>query len=174
MRAERAILELGDPGFAPTVLRFATAFGLSPGMRFDLLVNEFTRDAVVSGRIVVYGEQFWRPYIHTTDIAEAILLTLRAPASAVGGRVFNAGSDDLNYQKKDIVAMICSEIPGTVVERVPQATDPRDYRVSFARVREQLGFVPRRTVLDGIREIAAAIRHGVFPDPLSTRHRNTR
>ena len=91
---ESALLKSsGPPDWYPTPLRFATVFGVSPRMRFDLTVNEFTMEMLTKKKLVVFGEQFWRPYIHVRDAARAILLVLKAPSSKVSGRVFNVGKN---------------------------------------------------------------------------------
>ena len=89
--AELDVLAASSPTFATSCLRFATVYGTSPRMRFDLTVNEFTRDLLLRGNLVVYGEQFWRPYIHDRDAAQAVATVLEAPAELVAGEVFNVG-----------------------------------------------------------------------------------
>ena len=147
------------PAGMPVLLRFATLFGLSPRMRFDLTVNEFTRDLALERRLVVYGEQFWRPYVHVQDAARAILMALQAPAEDVGGEVFNVGDTRENYRKGQLVAMICDAVGGDLdVERVKKDEDPRDYRVSFRRIHDVLGFEITRTVADGIQEVMTSLQ----------------
>ncbi|NOZ28629.1 MAG: NAD(P)-dependent oxidoreductase [Chloroflexi bacterium] len=172
--SERYILQAADDEFRPCILRLATVFGLSPRMRFDLLVNEFTRDALLHRKLVVYGEQFWRPYVHVQDVAEAIVTVLASPTSLIAGQVFNVGSDSENYQKRQLVELVLQQIPGTQVETVPKGDDPRSYRVSFAKIARILGFRPRWRVPDGIAQVKRALEQGVFDDPFSTRYRNTR
>jgi nucleoside-diphosphate-sugar epimerase len=168
---ERALLETRHDG-AATVLRFATLYGLSPRMRFDLTVNEFTMELARGRKLTVYGEQFWRPYVHVRDAARAVRAVLETPAAAVGGRVFNVGSTGENYRKLDLVAMVRERVPAADVAFVHRAEDPRDYKVSFERIARELGFALTRRVADGIREIAAAVEAGVFEDPDHPRHRN--
>ena len=172
VEAERYVLRAADEAFHPTVLRLATVFGISPRMRFDLLVNEFTRDALLLQKLVVYGERFWRPYIHVSDVAEVIITALSAPVSSVSGQVFNVGSDTENYQKRQLVALVCEQIPDTQVEVVPGGKDPRSYRVSFEKLRRVLGFRPRWRVVDGIAQVRRALEEGVFGDPFASRYRN--
>ncbi|MBE0534075.1 MAG: NAD(P)-dependent oxidoreductase [Phycisphaerae bacterium] len=156
-----------------TALRFATVYGVSPRMRFDLTVNEFTMEMLTRGHLVVFGEQFWRPYVHVADVAAAIKLVLEQPAEAVDGEVFNVGSTDQNFRKEQIVQMIReSHAPGAIVETVQRNEDPGDYRVSFAKIREKLGFEIDCTVEDGIAEVAGLIRQGVIADYDSVRYRN--
>jgi nucleoside-diphosphate-sugar epimerase len=170
---ERALLEStnGD-GFIGTPLRFATVFGVSPRMRFDLTVNEFTMEMLTKGKLVVFGEQFWRPYVHVVDAGRAIIAVLEAPAEAVRGQVFNVGSTDQNYQKQQLVELIQPLAPEAKVEYVHKAEDPRDYRVSFARINERLGYDTTRGVPDGIREVARLVRSGVIEDFGEARFRN--
>lgn len=168
--AERAILAAGDGGaFATTVLRLSTVHGVSPRMRFDLTVNEFTAEMLVNGKIVVYGEQFWRPYVHVGDVARAVSRVLDAAPDTVSGEVFNVGDDSQNYRKQDLVAMIGKRLPAAIVEYVKKDEDPRDYRVSFRKIADVLGYRISRTVEDGIDEVIAVIRDGVitdFDDPI--------
>lgn len=152
-------------GFCPTVLRFATVYGISPRMRFDLTVNEFTMDMLVNKHLVVFGEQFWRPYIHVRDAARAIAMVLDAPLEKVRSKVFNVGDTSQNYQKGQLVKLICAQLGDEVeIEHVHKEEDPRDYRVSFEKIKRELGFHITRTVEDGIREVIDAIRQGVITD----------
>jgi nucleoside-diphosphate-sugar epimerase len=157
---ERHLLAAHSGPMHRTVLRFATLYGVSPRMRFDLTVNEFTMRALTEGSLRVYGEQFWRPYVHVRDAARAILAVLEAPAESIAGRVFNVGDTGENYRKQDLVDMIRERIPELRVDYVKQAEDPRDYRVSFERIRQVLNFCVTRKVPQGIREIAIAVSCG--------------
>jgi len=161
--AEKAFLahDNGDP--AITVLRFATVFGVSPRMRFDLTVNEFTLELQIRRRLVVFGEQFWRPYVHVRDVARAVALALGSPTDKVRGQVFNVGDTTQNFQKRHIVDLVRSQIPGAVkIKPVPQHEDPRDYRVSFDKIHRVLNFQITTTVEDGIREVLDIIRQKVI------------
>jgi nucleoside-diphosphate-sugar epimerase len=155
-----------------TPLRFATVFGVSPRMRFDLTVNEFTRDLVTKKHLAVFGEQFWRPYIHVRDVARAIELVLNSPVEKVRHQVFNVGSTEENFQKKQLVELIQPYAPDANVEFVRKEEDPRDYRVSFAKINEQLGFDVTLSVRDGINEVASLLRNGMISDLDSTSYRN--
>lgn len=165
---ERALGATGDV----VLLRFATLFGLAPRMRFDLTVNEFTRDLWSGRRLEVFGETFWRPYVHVGDAARAVRLALDAGGDALGPRVFNVGSTAENHTKADLVDLIRARVPTGEVAFVARAEDPRDYRVRCDRVGPALGFVPQRTVADGVAEIADALDAGRFPDPFDARFRN--
>jgi nucleoside-diphosphate-sugar epimerase len=158
--------------WCPTPLRFSTVYGVSPRMRFDLTVNEFTMEMVSKNHLKVFGEQFWRPYIHVRDVARAIKLVLDAPTSTVGGRVFNVGATDQNFQKQQLVDLIRPHAPDALVEFVHKAEDPRDYRVSFTRITNQLGFKNIRTVAQGIEEVARLVRENVVEDFKDMKYRN--
>ena len=170
--AERDVLSGNGRELATTCLRFATVYGPSPRMRFDLTVNEFTRDMLLSKKLLIYGEQFWRPYVHVADAARGIACILECPREQVAGEVFNVGDTEENYRKGDIVGLVRERLPEGEVEFVSVAEDPRDYRVSFAKVNEALGFSTKRRVRDGIDEIVALIDSGLLPDPFAPIYRN--
>jgi len=171
---EKFILDMPpSPDFCATILRFATIFGISPRMRFDLTVNEFTMEMLSGRKLVVFGEQFWRPYVHVRDAARAIVSVLENPQSKVAGQVFNVGSTDQNYKKRQIVEMIRPYAPESIVEYVQKQEDPRDYRVSFDKITRELGYSTTRTVSDGIREISMIYSHTVFHDFDEPMYRNT-
>jgi nucleoside-diphosphate-sugar epimerase len=170
---ETALLE-GHHGdrWCPTPLRFSTVYGVSPRMRFDLTVNEFTMEMLTKKHLRVFGERFWRPYIHVYDVARAIQLVLNSPAATVGGRVFNVGATDQNFQKQQLVELIRPYAPDALVEFIHKAEDPRDYRVSFARITTQLGFKTTRTVAQGIREVARLVENDVVGNFEDRKYRN--
>lgn len=172
VRAERAVLDGSRNGLATTCLRFATVYGTSPRMRFDLTVNEFTRDVVLTGDLVVYGEQFWRPYIHTRDAARAVRTALDAPVEKVKGNVFNAGNTNENYRKLDIVELLKERVPTADVQFVKKDEDPRDYRVSFGKIERELGYSTERTVPRGIDEVTSLLKSGLLDDAFASIYRN--
>lgn len=170
---EKALLQSGhNRTWCPTPLRFATIFGVSPRMRFDLTVNEFTMEMLTKKYLQVFGGQFWRPYIHVRDAARAIHLVLCSPPAKVAGGVFNVGATDQNFQKQQLVEMIRPYAPDAVVEFVHKTEDPRDYRVLFTRITEQLGFKITRTVAQGIEEVAHLVRSKVIGNFGEGRYRN--
>ena len=170
--AEKIILDAAGDEFHPTVLRLSTAFGVSPRMRFDLLVSEFTLAAVEDGKILIYGEQFWRPFVHVQDIATAIDMVLRADPDQVSGDVFNVGANRNNMQKITLGETVQAVLPGTELEFVERNEDPRSYRVDFGKVESALGFSAQWSIEDGVRELATALQDSVFPDPSAPRYRN--
>lgn len=170
---ERYLLERGRASAClPTALRFSTVYGLSPRMRFDLTVNEFTRDLVLGEELVVFGEQFWRPYCHVADLARSVRMVLAAPPEAVANEVFNVGDDAENFRKVDVVDAILRQVPQGRVRYVRKAEDPRDYRVAFGKIRDRLGFHVTRRLPDGIAEVKRAIELGLVSDPRSARYAN--
>ena len=154
------------------ILRLATVCGLSQRMRFDLMVNTLTANASIHRRIRVIGAQQWRPHIHVQDAADAFVCAVEAPCERAANDVFNVGSDAQNFTVGDVANMVTEHIPGTIQERDDEISDPRSYRVSFAHIREKLGFVPRRTIDDAISEVHAVLR-GV-PDYADKRYHNVK
>jgi nucleoside-diphosphate-sugar epimerase len=170
---EMALLKSRDNnGWSPTPLRFATIYGVSPRMRFDLTVNEFTLEMLTRKHLKVFGEQFWRPYVHVRDAARGIATVLQSPTTKVAGRVFNVGATDQNFQKQQLVELIQPYAPDAVVEFVPKTEDPRDYRVSFSRIAGELGFETSRSVPQGIAEIARLVSERIIGEFDHSRYRN--
>jgi nucleoside-diphosphate-sugar epimerase len=156
----------------PTCLRFSTVYGLSPRPRFDLTVNEFTRELALGRELVIFGEQFWRPYCHVVDLSRSVVEVFEADEEKVAFDVFNVGDTDENYQKEMIVSEILKVIPDGKVKYVQKDEDPRDYRVSFKKINERLGFKITKRVPDGIRNINQAVADGFFKDPDDQRFSN--
>jgi nucleoside-diphosphate-sugar epimerase len=169
---ERALLNGGQAPLQVTCLRLATLYGVAPRMRFDLTVNEFTRDLWAGRRLEVFGEQFWRPYVHVRDAGRAIRTVLEAPGELVAGKVFNVGRSGENYRKLDLVELIRSQTDRGTVSFVHRSEDPRDYKVSFDRIAQVLGFRTAMTVADGVAEIMAALDARRFADPFGPGHTN--
>jgi nucleoside-diphosphate-sugar epimerase len=159
-------------GLAPTCLRFATVYGVGRRMRFDLTVNEFTRELWADRELEVFGEQFWRPYIHVRDAGRAVRTVLETPVEKVSGNVFNAGRSGENYRKLDIVEEIGRQTDKGKVSYVSKDEDPRDYKVSFDKIKAELGFETLMTVPDGIGEILQALDEQRFGDPFDPRYKN--
>ncbi len=172
VEVETYLLALDPPPFAVTCLRFATVYGVAPRMRFDLTVNEFTRDLWSDRRLEVFGEQFWRPYVHVRDAARGIRAVLEAPAEQVAGEVFNVGDTAENYRKLDLVELIQQETDRGEVAFVKRTEDPRDYKVAFGKIADRLGYKITSTVPEGIRELIAALEDARFEDAFDGRYRN--
>ena len=170
---ERAILASSDTdGWCPTLLRFATVFGVSPRMRFDLTVNEFTAELLLKGKLTVFGEQFWRPYVHVRDAARAIHTVLQTDPSVVRRTVFNVGDTSQNFRKQDLIEMIRPLAPQAQIDFVFKKEDPRDYRVSFQKILDRLNFRISIPVAQGIREVASLIQSNAISNYDDSRYRN--
>ncbi len=156
-----------------TCLRFATVYGAAPRMRFDLTVNEFTRELWADRDLEVFGEQFWRPYVHVRDAAKGVVTVIEAGPGEVGGDVFNVGHSDENYRKLDLVEVMSAQIPTGRVSYVHRDEDPRDYKVSFEKIKQRLGFEPDMRVPTGVTEVVEGLDAEAFGDPFDPRHRNT-
>jgi nucleoside-diphosphate-sugar epimerase len=163
---ERFVLERESGwGTCPTILRIATAYGLSPRMRFDLTISEFTRTLATGEELVVYDADSWRPYCHVADIAKAIRTVLESPEEDVRGEVFNVGASDENYTKRMVVDAVQAHLDGAGRVRFTEGgQDARNYRVSFEKIRSRLGFEPDHRVPESVGRLIDAIRVGAFDD----------
>ena len=149
VNAEKYILSLVDKtDMNPTILRFATAFGLSPRMRFDLTISEFALYLAMGQELNVYDANTWRPYCHVEDFANLIQLAINAPLEKISFEVFNAGGDINNATKQMIIDLLIEKMPNSKVNYQEKGTDPRNYRVSFKKVKSVLGFEPSFTISD--------------------------
>lgn len=160
VNSEEFILNEAEKDFEVCILRFATAHGLSPRMRFDLLVQEFIRDAIVEKKISIFGADFWRPLIHVNDMADACISVLESNSELISGHIFNVGSDEENYTKKQLSQIIQELLPNTQIDIIETKIDPRNYKVSFKKIKNTLGFQPKKTVKDSISEILKEIESG--------------
>jgi len=159
--------------FIPTSLRFATVYGLSHRMRFDLTVNEFIKDAFLKKELVIYGEQFWRPYCHVSDVARACCNVLDSDSDKVDHQVFGVGDTEENYQKKMLAEEIVKLLPDIKVNYVHKNEDPRDYRVDFSKIRQTLGYSITRKVPSGMQEILNSLKTPLFSDPNAKKYYNS-
>ncbi|MCE7039688.1 NAD(P)-dependent oxidoreductase [Dyadobacter sp. CY312] len=169
---EKYLLGLKDSNITRVILRFSTVYGVSPRLRFDLTVNEFTRDAALSQPLVIYGENFWRPYCHVSDLANSVKLALITDKLITANQAFNVGDSTQNYTKKMLMEEISKVIPSLVVNYHHVVTDPRDYKVNFDKIRDVMGFKITKTVPQGIGEIANLIQNQVISQPLSSKYGN--
>jgi nucleoside-diphosphate-sugar epimerase len=172
--AEEYLLSQKDASCAPLIFRLATLYGISPRTRFDLIVNQFVLDAYTKRELIIYQRGYSRSFVHVQDVVRGILLGLKAPDEKVRGQVFNLGIDDGNYTKDEIVGLVIKRLPETVV-RYKDLTfggDMRDIRVSFEKIKRDLGFIARLNVDDGVREVVHALRSGLIRNPTDERYRN--
>jgi nucleoside-diphosphate-sugar epimerase len=159
LESEKGILSLADENFLPTIFRFATLFGVSPRMRFDLVVNIMTANALSSKTVTVFGGEQWRPNLSVTDAAKACLLWVQSPIQKTGGQIMNVGGDDLNMKIMDIAKLVQKTILGIAIDRKENEQDKRDYYVSFAKAKALLGFKPKKSIpaeVEGIKKLIEA------------------
>lgn len=147
-----------------TVLRVATAYGLSPRMRFDLTVSHFAWELATGRSLFVYDADTWRPYCHVRDICAAILRVLTAAERDVRGEVFNVGDTAQQFTKRMIIDEVRKNLADASVCYCEAGSDPRSYRVSFEKIAERLGFHCDHTVQDYLTRLTRAVQAGLFPD----------
>jgi nucleoside-diphosphate-sugar epimerase len=159
---------------APLVFRFATLFGISPRTRFDLIVNQFVLEALTKRELIIYQRGYSRSFVHVRDVVDGIILGLSAPEEKIRGQVYNLGSDDGNYTKDEIVALVQKHVDGLRVTHkdLSFGGDMRDITVSFAKIKRELGFEPKLSVEEGVIEVRNALVLGLTKDPGDARYRN--
>jgi nucleoside-diphosphate-sugar epimerase len=172
--AERFLIAQTQSVCAPLIFRLATLYGLSPRIRFDLIINQFVLEAFTRRELVIYQRGYSRSFMHVADAARGFLLGLTAPEETIRGQIFNLGSSQGNLTKDEIVTLILKRLPETIV-RYKDMTfggDMRDITVSFEKVQQLLGFTSTLSVDDGIREVLHALRDRVINNPYDNRFRN--
>jgi len=161
VRVEDDLHDLADADFEPVYLRNATAFGFSPRLRGDIVLNDLVATAFLTGTVLVLSDGTpWRPLVHCRDIAAAFLACLEAPRDAVHDTAFNVGSAAANLRVSDIADIVTSVVPGSAVRITGEAgSDPRSYRVDFSRITARVPeFRPQWTIERGARELYDAYR----------------
>jgi nucleoside-diphosphate-sugar epimerase len=159
---EQDVAKLADSRFSPTFLRNATAYGLSPRLRFDLVLNNLVAWAVTTGRIYMKSDGTpWRPIIHIEDISRAFIAALRAPREVVHNQAFNVGRNDENYQIRELAEIVGELVPGCRIEYAEDAgPDTRCYRADFSKIARMLPeFKPEWDARRGARELYAAYQN---------------
>src|SRR5437763_57537 len=162
LRVEEALAQLAGPDFETVIFRNSTVFGLAPRMRFDLAINIMTLRAWKERVIYVMGggEQ-WRPFVHVNDDVRALVHGVEDDRDRIAGQTFNVGADDMNYQIRQLAQFVRDVVPNTTVHMIPDDPDKRTYNVSFAKIRQHLGFEPAVRVHEGVVEIKQALERGI-------------
>jgi nucleoside-diphosphate-sugar epimerase len=160
---EEKLIELADEGLCPVILRNGTVYGWSPRMRFDLVVNTFVKDALLSGSLKLHGGGWvWRPLVDITDCADAMIAAYEAPAEKVRAEIFNVVH--ANYQVRELAMMVAGSVQLTGrhvrLEEVEAPKLMRDYECANAKLSTTLGFIPRRSVLEAVSDLLAKIDDG--------------
>jgi nucleoside-diphosphate-sugar epimerase len=154
---EEALLKLADEGLAPVLLRNGTVYGHSPRMRFDLVVNTFVKDALLTGKLLLHGGGWmWRPLVDVRDVSDAMIAAYEAPAEKVRGEIFNVLHS--NYQIRELAMIVAGSVQlvtgrAIELEEVPAPKLTRDYECTNAKLSIALGFIPRYSVLEAVTDL---------------------
>lgn len=174
LAAENGLRSMSDDNFHPTLLRFATIYGLSGRTRFDLVINVLSAKAKAEGVITVHGGDQWRPFVHVDDAALGVFKALEAPLSIVGDQTFNVGSDEQNHTIGEIGQMVKDQVFTAELICEESNTDPRNYRVSFQKISNLLGFSPKWTIDAGIGQVVEAVANGEVQDYRDAKYSNVK
>lgn len=174
LAAERGLQSMADANFTPTILRFGTIYGLSGRTRFDLVVNLLAAKGKIDGQITVFGGSQWRPFVHVDDAALGVFKALETPLAIAGNQIFNVGSDEQNRTIRQIGELIHEQLPAADLIVEENDVDKRNYRVSFAKIRNQLGFEPSWTLENGIRQVVEAVASGDVQDYRDAKYSNVK
>lgn len=158
---ERDVAPMADDSFSPTFMRNATAYGVSPRLRLDIVLNDLVASAYTQGRVYIKSDGTpWRPIVHIRDIIGAALAALEAPREAIHNQTFNVGLTEENFRIRDLATIVAETVPGSRVEYAPEGgPDLRCYRINCDKIRRMLpGFRPQWTARKGAQELYDAYR----------------
>jgi nucleoside-diphosphate-sugar epimerase len=166
--SEESIMGIADKNFKPVIMRMSTLYGWSPRMRFDLVVNTMTMTAFTEGRINVFGGSQWRPLLSLTDAANAYVKVLRSTRTE--GCIYNVGSEEQNFVISDVARQVAEGIKQACGRDIPvniegESIDARDYRVSFKKIQNELGFSVKEDIAYAAAEIWAKLESKEIKDP---------
>lgn len=164
LKSENALLEIADENFKPTILRMSTLYGLSPRMRFDLVVNILSIKALTENKFTIFGGNQWRPLLHVKDAADAYITCLEQPLNKSGEEIFNVGSNKENHKIIDVGKIVKEVIPHAEMKIDEKNIDKRDYNVSFDKINKILGYNTRFSIKEGIKEIKKSFEENLFED----------
>lgn len=172
--SEKVLMSMATDTFAPTVLRFGTIYGLSGRTRFDLVANLLTAQALVNGKITVFGGDQWRPFVHVDDAALAIMKVLDAPLPLVRNEIFNVGSDEQNFTIGEVGEMVRKLVPTAELVDMGSDADRRNYRVNFAKISNALEFAPQWKIEEGIQQVIDEMKSGRVRDYQDAKYSNVK
>ena len=173
LRMEERVIGSCSSDFHPTALRIATCHGVSPRMRFDLVVNGLVRDALLKKEITIECGEQYRSLIHVDDAARSFVSCLKAHENLVSGEIFNVGAPDQNVQINYLANLVRTYVPETRVKIVPGKPDLIDYHLSCAKIEKVLDFKARWTLEQSIQQIRELLHSRMIEDPYSLRYHNT-
>ena len=162
---EEVLLSKREPGFVPLILRPATVCGYSPRLRLDLIVNILTNHAVNNNKISVFGGDQKRPNIHIEDVTDLYVQSLAWPEDVIDGNVFNAGYD--NQTVMEIAGIVKRSVSQKVEIATVPTDDHRSYHISSDKIRRELGYEPKRSIVNAVDDLVTAFAAGKIPDPLN-------